>query len=87
MEKIIQIFLLLFCVNWKIDLCLSIPIALVVNTIVIMNVYKNEDGNMLGFKDPAAFKADMIIRGFILLFIIVIALMDHWKENMRHFLE
>ena len=79
--------LLLFAHNFKIELCLTIPLLIVANMWTIKSSYRDTGSNMDGFVDPEGYPSVMAFRSTIVLIVVFLCIFDTRRNQIHLFLE
>ena len=78
--------LLLFAYDFRVEVCLTMPLILVANHWVIGISYTNEGSNMDGFAEPDVYSQKMAFRSLVFISALLFAVYDNRRNQLHHFL-
>ena len=77
---------LLTAYDLRIELCLTLPLAMFANHWTIGTAFTDTESNMDGFLDPMAFARHVTFRSTVLISLVVYCVYDNRRNQIRHFM-
>ncbi len=79
--------ILVLQVNWKLDLVLTIPLAIASQIMTTLSAYATEGGNMDCYNQPEAVGGSMALRYILFFFFIVYQVYVNHKHELRDLIQ